>query len=262
MQSELDLDSMNAQARGRSGKEVSGPKGTGVEPAPDTACPPPSSFSPGPESETGDTKVKLKLLAWQQPACRGGKSRRERERGLLWTAHVAGSGMEGGKEELLFKFLWFRNKERTKGQVCQTRNASTFPLPFLPLPFPVVGPHHPACHRNMLSYEQQWDGAGLVHAGSLWVKTPGAISTGSPASGCKGPLHRCQAKVPLEWRQATGAGGGMGKAARWLQCWVVQRPPSSSFLALQSTEREEASRHGLQQAGLKLDSCQSSPLEV
>lgn len=104
MQRELDLDSKNAQARGRSRKEVSGPEGAGVEAAPDTACPPPppSSFSPRPESETGDTKVKLKLLPGSQAGLQRGK---EKERGrLLQPAHVAGNGMEGGKEELLFKF--------------------------------------------------------------------------------------------------------------------------------------------------------------
>lgn len=79
-QRELDLDSKKAQARGRSRKEVSGPEGTGVETAPDTAPPPPppSSFSPRPESETGDTKVKLKLLPGSQARLQRGK---EKERG-------------------------------------------------------------------------------------------------------------------------------------------------------------------------------------
>lgn len=60
------------------------------------------SFSPRPESETGDTKVKLKLRPGSQARLQRGK---EKERGrLLQPAHVAGSGVEGGKEELLFKF--------------------------------------------------------------------------------------------------------------------------------------------------------------
>lgn len=52
---------------------------------------------------------------------------------------------------------------------------------------------------------------GTVLALFIWGlsgrRQPGAISIGYPASGCKGPLHRWQARAPLEWRQATGGDG-------------------------------------------------------
>lgn len=90
-QRELDLDS---QARGRSRKEASGPEGTGVEAAPDTALPPPTppSFSPRPESETGDTKVKLKLLPGSQARLQRGKER------VTPPASPRGKLRDGGRE--------------------------------------------------------------------------------------------------------------------------------------------------------------------